>query len=97
MFHGIKSEGGIQGVKKVLPHMEKKGLVGSWNVGKPRNGKVRLQSVMLVEGQGRGVEWLATKPTQSARTTGGHTQVARAGSRGAYVALGARVLHTEQH
>ena len=50
-------------------------------------------------GQGRGVGWLhvATKPTQSARTTGGHTQVARAGSRSVYVALGACVLHTEQH
>jgi len=43
VFHGIKSEGGIQGVKKVLPHMEKKGLVGSWNVGKPRNGKMQHQ------------------------------------------------------
>jgi hypothetical protein len=44
VFHGIKSEGGIRGAKKVLPHhAQKKGLVGSYNVGKPRNGKVAHQ------------------------------------------------------
>jgi len=47
VFHGIKSEGGIRGAKKVLPHhAQKKGLVGSYNVGKPRNGKVCTLTLM---------------------------------------------------
>ena len=43
-------------------------------------------------GQGRGVGWLATKPTQSTRKTCGHTQAARADGRSVYVALGACIL-----
>lgn len=38
VFHGIKSEGGIRGAR-VMPHMQKKGLVGSFPVGQGRNGR----------------------------------------------------------
>jgi hypothetical protein len=41
VFHGIKSEGGIRGARGVMPHMEKKGLVGSYNVGRAPHGKAQ--------------------------------------------------------